>query len=199
MVNTIIFDVGMVLVNYRWKDYIEEFQFPDEVKEAVIKATFLSEEWNEFDRSLLSDEEILNSFIEHAPEYEKEINQVFENLSNIIITYEYTDAWIKELKKEGYKVYILSNYPRKTYELTKEQLSFVNLCDGALFSFEVNKIKPEPEIFQILSERFAIQPEEAVFLDDNSNNIEAAKEFGFHTIHFTTKEKAVQELSKFFR
>lgn len=196
MIDTIIFDVGMVLVNFRWREYMEEFNYPDNVKEAVIKATFHSEEWNEFDRSLLSDEEIINSFIKNAPEFEVQIREVIENVGNTIVTYDYTKPWIKELKDAGFRIFILSNYSRKTYELTRKQLDFLEECDGALFSFEVNKIKPETEIFQILTKRFDINPKQAVFLDDNRNNIEAARNLGFATIHFTSRERALEELSK---
>lgn len=198
MINTIIFDVGMVLVHFRWKEYMEEFNFPEHVKNKVIRATFLSKEWNEFDRSLLSDDEIIQSFIKNAPAYEKEIRQVMQNLGNSIVTYDYTKTWIKELKEAGFRIFILSNYARWTYELTRKQLDFLKACDGALFSFEVNKIKPEAEIFHILTKRFDIDPEKAVFLDDNRNNIEAAKALGFATILFTSQNKAVEELEKLF-
>lgn len=186
----------MVLVDFRWKDYIEAFHFPDEVKEAVIKATVLSDEWNEFDRSVLTDEEMIDSFVKNAPDYEREIRKVIENIGDAIVTFDYAKPWINELKDKGYRVYILSNYARKTYELTRKQLDFVNDCDGAVFSFQVNKIKPEEEIFHILAKRYQFKPCEAVFIDDNINNIEAANGLGFHTIHFTTREKAVEELAK---
>lgn len=199
MINTIIFDVGMVLVNFRWKEYMEEFDFSEHVKNEVIQATFKSKEWNEFDRSLLTDDEIIQSFIHNAPDYEKEIRQVIENLGNVIVTYDYTKSWIKELKDAGFRIFILSNYARMTYELTRKQLDFLEACDGALFSFEVNKIKPEAEIFHILTKRFDIEPEKAVFLDDNKDNIEAAKSLGFSTIHFTSKKKAEEELEKLFQ
>jgi putative hydrolase of the HAD superfamily len=199
MINTIVFDVGMVLANFKWQEYIEEFQFTKEAREAVTKAMRLSKEWEEFDRSLLSDEEILQSFVKNAPEYEKEITLAFHNIGNAIVTYEYTKPWIKELKEKGLKIYILSNYPQKIYDLSRKQLDFIEACDGALFSFEVNKIKPEAEIFHELMDKFHIKPEEAVFLDDNENNIEAAKILGFQTIHFTSQEKAIEELNKIFK
>lgn len=198
LINTIIFDVGMVLVHFRWKEYMEEFNFPEHVKNEVIRATFQSKEWNEFDRSLRSDDEIIQSFIQNAPDYENEIRQVVQNLGNTIVTYDYTKSWIKKLKEKGYRIYILSNYARWTYKLTKKQLDFLKACDGALFSFEVNKIKPEAEIFHILTKRFDINPKTAVFLDDNMDNIEAAKALGFSTIHFSSQKKAVEELEKLF-
>jgi putative hydrolase of the HAD superfamily len=104
-----------------------------------------------------------------------------------------------QLKEKGYKIYILSNYPKKTYDLTRKQLEFINDCDGALFSFEIKKIKPDPDIFISLMNKYNFNATEAVFLDDNINNIEAAQKLGFKTIHFTSRERALEELNKFFR
>ncbi|MFA9378588.1 MAG: HAD family hydrolase [Lachnotalea sp.] len=199
MINTIIFDIGMVLADFRWQKYIEEFNFSSEVNEVISNAMVLSEAWGEFDRSLLSDEEILNLFIKNAPEYKSEIIQVFENIGNAIVTYDYTKTWIRELKQNGYKVYILSNYPKKTYDLTRKQLDFIEECDGTLFSFEVKLIKPEIEIFKTLTNKYNINAQESVFLDDNKNNIEAAKQLGFKTIHFSTRKSALEELNEIFR
>lgn len=198
MINTVVFDVGMVLVEFRSREYLKEFNYSKEVYDKIVNAMFLSKDWLEFDRSLLSDEEILESFIKNAPECDNEIREVFENLGNAICTYDYTKEWIKDLKENGYKVYILSNYPKKIYELSRKQLEFIHECDGAVFSFEVKKIKPEPEIFYSLMDKYHFKSEEAVFLDDNESNIEAAKKLGFKTIHFISKDQAVEELNKFF-
>jgi putative hydrolase of the HAD superfamily len=84
MINTIVFDIGMVLADFRWKAYLEEFSYSKEVFDKVANAMFLSEEWQEFDRSLLSDEEILQTFIKSAPDCENEITQVFENIGNAV-------------------------------------------------------------------------------------------------------------------
>lgn len=196
MIKNVIFDVGMVLVDFKWREYLKTFNFTEEIYNKVANAMFLSKEWNEYDRSILSDEETVKSFIKNAPDVEKEIREVFKNVGNAIITFEYSSAWINELKNKDYKVYILSNYARRTYELTKKQLSFVKLCDGAVFSFEINKIKPETEIFYELIRRYNIKPEDSVFLDDNINNVKAAVKLGFNVINFIGKEQAVNELKR---
>lgn len=52
--------------------------------------------------------------------------------------------WIKELKNRGYKVYLLSNYPKEYFELhTHSELSFVSLVDGKVISAMVGMIKPD--------------------------------------------------------
>lgn len=200
MINTIIFDIGRVLVDFNWRSYLKGFQYDKEVEKAIADGMFLSETWQKFDRSQLSDEELLEEFISHTPQYEKEVREVFEHSGKTVTVYEQSKEWILELKNQGYKVYILSNYPRKTFEDTKStQLTFLELIDGGIFSYEVKKIKPEREIYEALIEKYSINPKEAVFLDDNKANIEAGKTMGFHTILVANPKEAREELRKFLR
>lgn len=196
MIQNIIFDVGNVLVEYSWERMLKALHITGEAYDAVAKATALSPMWNELDRSLLRDEEILQRFIKNAPEYEREIRLVWDNIPESIHCYDYSVEWVRKFRKKGYKTYILSNYSKRGYEVTKQELPFVADMDGVLFSYEVKLVKPEPEIYQTLLEKFRLKPEECVFLDDNEKNIIAAREAGIHAIHFKSKEQAEEELEK---
>ena len=57
MVNTIIFDIGNVLVNFGWKEYIAGFGYDKEIQDKVARASVLSPDWNEYDLGLLSESE----------------------------------------------------------------------------------------------------------------------------------------------
>ena len=108
-----------------------------------------------------------------------------------------TIATEKYQKKAGYKVYILSNYGSWSYEKTREKaLNFLDDVDGAIFSYQVKKIKPNPDIFEALFETYSLIPEECVFLDDLAANIEGAKNMGMHGIVFTGLEDGLKELEK---
>lgn len=196
MIRNIIFDVGNVLVEYSWERMLKALHITGEAYDAVAKATVLSPMWNELDRSLLSDEEILEGFIQNAPEYEKETRLVWDNIPESIHCYDYSVEWVRKFRKKGYGTYILSNYSKRGYEMTKQELPFVADMDGVLFSYEVKLVKPEPEIYQTLLKKFQLKPEESVFLDDNEKNIIAAREAGIHAIHFRNKEQAEAELEK---
>lgn len=194
MIRNIVFDVGNVLVEYSWERMLQALHITGEAYDAVAKATALSPMWNELDRSLLSDEEILEGFIKNAPEYEKEIRLVWDNISESVHCYDYSVEWVQKFKKKGYQTYILSNYSKHGYELTRQELPFVEDMDGVLFSYEVKLVKPEPEIYQTLLKKFQLKPEECVFMDDNEKNVIAAREAGIHAIHFKNKEQAEAEL-----
>ena len=140
-------------------------------------------------------EEILAKFVEKAPECEGEIRSIFDHMDNLLRGRSYADEWIRELKERGCKVYILSNMSKPAHEVHgKGCMKFLDEVDGAILSYQEKMIKPDRCIYELLCDRFQIEPQTAVFLDDTLKNIEAAKEFGLHGIHFKTYEQAKQEL-----
>lgn len=183
-INTVIFDLGNVLVKYDWETFLKSFGFEENTYRAVADAVFLSDVWQWGDAGL-SPEEELRLFIEQAPEFEKEIRMVYEKLAGCISKYEYTDQLIAYYRKKGFKIYYLSNYSEDVYNKTKEELSFIESFDGGVFSYKEKCIKPDEKIYQILLERYEIIPETALFLDDREENIEAAKRLGIQGEVFT--------------
>lgn len=196
MIKNVILDVGMVLVDFCWEKLMAELGLKGEVFQAVADATVRTPEWNEYDRSAVRDEELLAVFKSKAPEYEQQIQLFWDNMSGMISQYAYAKPWIASFKEKGLRVYILSNYARRTYELTKsEGLNFLPLTDGAVFSFETGFIKPEKEIYHFLMDKYGLQAQECVFLDDNAANLAYPKEIGWKTILFESYAKAQEELA----
>ncbi len=194
MIKNIVFDVGKVLVDFDWQSFFDALGFSPEAYEEVAKATVQSELWNEFDRSKMADEEILEGFLEHAPGRRNEVMRFWDNIGSCIRRYDYAFPWIRSLQERGYGVYLLSNYPRRIYSQSIEELAFVEIVDGAVFSYEVQYTKPEREIYEALLRKYGLNPTECVFIDDNRANIVAANELGMATIHFHTKSQAEEEL-----
>lgn len=200
MINTVIFDIGMVLVYFRWKELYKSLGFEGEKFECIAKATVYNPWWNEFDKGLMSVEEVVEQYALGAPEYREDIAGIYEHSHEFIEVYEYTVPWIRQLKERGYKVYVLSNWSKPAYEANKDtHLSFLREMDGGILSFREGVIKPNREIYQLLCDRYQIEPLEAIFLDDNEANIEAAKEFGLHAIHFKNYEQARGELEQYLK
>ena len=196
-IDTLIFDIGNVLAKYDWKKLLKELGYDEKTGTAVAKAVFLSKEWAEADRGILSEEELLQTFISNAPDYEKEIRETFDAVGKTISTYSYTKDWLSYLKTRGYKIYILSNFAKPVYDRCINELDFLNLVDGGYMSWQIHCIKPEPEIYQKLITDFEIVPQKAVFIDDLMDNIAEARALGFHAVHFTSKKNAVRQLLDF--
>lgn len=200
MINTVVFDIGMVLVYFRWRELFAELGFEGDKFERIAEATVHNPWWNEFDKGGMTVEEIIDKYAESAPEYREDIARIYEHKEEFVTLYDYAIPWIQELKERGYKIYILSNWSEPVYEANKDtHLRFLKDVDGAIMSFREGMIKPDRAIYQLLCERFAINPGEAVFIDDNAANIKAAKEFGLNAIHFANYEQAKEELEAYLR
>ena len=196
MIKNIILDVGRVLVSWEWEPVFERLGFDAETQKRVAEATVYAPEWSEFDRSVRSDAEILQSLIRNAPEYEEPIRQFWKHIDETIVPYPYAMEFVKCFKDRGYQVYILSNYSRYTYHKTQEALKVTELADGRIFSFQVGCIKPEARIYQLLLERYHLVPEECLFMDDSPVNIKAADALGIQTLLFSDYDQVQKQLKK---
>lgn len=194
MIKNIIFDIGNVLADFRWKEFLQDKGFDEAMINRIAKASVLSATWAELDRGVWTDEELMQAFINADPEIEKELHLAFGNVTGMVTPRAYAIPWIKELKAKGYQVLYLSNFSRKVELECKESLSFMPYMDGGILSYQENLIKPDAAIYQLLMEKYNLVAEESVFLDDTPANIKAAEAQGIHGIHFVTKEQAEEEL-----
>lgn len=196
MIKTIIFDIGNVLADFTWQEFLEKKGCTGENLARIAKATVQNEKWNEYDKGMMTDEEILQNFIAGAPELEEEIIRYFSNLKGVVSRNDYAIPWIEELKSKGYQVLYLSNFSKRAEEDCADALDFLSHMDGGILSYKEKVIKPMPEIYQILIERYQLVPEECVFLDDLEQNLQGAAAFGIHTIRFVNQKQAIEELQK---
>lgn len=196
MINTIIFDIGNVLADFTWREYLESFGYTGEMFERIARASVMNEKWEEYDRGLMSDEEILQCFVDKDPEIEADIRRCFENVKGMVSRNDYAIPWIKELKQKGYKVLYLSNFSRKASQECADALDFIPYMDGGILSYRDKVIKPMPEIYKLLIDRYDLNPDECVFMDDTEKNLKGAEAFGIHTILFRNKSQAEEELKK---
>lgn len=196
MVNTVIFDIGNVLADFTWKEFMENLGYTGVMFERIAKASVMNEKWNEYDRGALSDEEILQCFIANDPEIEADIRRCFANMKGIVSRNDYAIPWINELKQRGYKVLYLSNFSKKAEIECAEALDFIPYMDGGILSHKDKVIKPMPEIYELLIERYSLNPKECVFIDDTEKNLTGASVFGIRTILFKNQKQAKEELEK---
>jgi 2-haloacid dehalogenase len=98
------------------------------------------------------------------------------------------------LRAQRTPLYALSNFPAEPFLRAEKRYDFLGWFDGRVISGQEKVIKPNPRIYQILMDRYAIDPQKAVFIDDNPNNIAAAERLGFTGIRFTSPEALRQEL-----
>ena len=197
MINTIIFDIGNVLVDFRWKEFIAGFGYDTQMQERIAKASVLSKAWNEFDRGILTDDEIIGEFIKNDPQIAGELRHTYRSLDGLLKKMDYAIPWIHDLKKRGYRVLYLSNFSQKAERECAKEIDFIPYTDGGILSYKVKLTKPDQRIYELLTERYSLKPEECLFFDDTVCNVEAAREHGYKAEVFTDHESAMKLIGSY--
>lgn len=197
MIKTLIFDLGGVLIDWN-PDYVFRELIPDEAKRSYFFSHICTHDWNleqDAGRSLSEATELL---VRQFPEWEAEIVAYYGRWHDMLGEPDYgtLDLLKKAIDHPDYQVLALTNWAAETWDwvLKIERFQFLHWFDGVVVSGQEKVRKPYPEIYQILLNRYAIQPETAVFTDDNFANVEAAKTHGIHGVHFQTSAQLRQEL-----
>lgn len=196
MIRTIVFDIGNVLAGFDWRSFFEKQGYDAAMVERLARATVKSEDWKEYDRGCTGDEDMLALFAENDPEIEAELRSALADFEGLVTRYDYAIPWVSELKEKGYQVLVLSNFSDKALRECWHALDFLPYVDGGILSFRDKLIKPMPEIYRLLLDRYHLKAEECVFMDDTPANVEGAQKAGMHAFVFENRQQALTELAK---
>ena len=127
MITTIIFDIGNVLADFTWEAHYRSFGYSEEILERLANATVKNPLWNEYDRGVMSDEEIVQSFIERDPGIEKEIREVLRDKGSMVVRNDYAIPWIQKLQEKGYRCLYLSNFSESAGRDCSAAVSYTHL------------------------------------------------------------------------
>lgn len=195
-IKNIIFDFGGVLMDWDPRYFFKTY-FNDDEKMEYFLENIAQSEWNEQQdkgRSLAEGTAIqINKF----PEWEKEIRAFYDNWT-VMLKSEIPQnvEVLRKLKNTDYQLFGLTNWSEETFPYALENYDFFQIFDGKIVVSGTEKlIKPDPQIWHILLNRYHIQADESVFIDDNPKNIEMAKSLGFTTIHVLPDTNLEKELA----
>jgi 2-haloacid dehalogenase len=190
MINTIIFDLGAVLIDWN-PHHLYRKLIADEEQRQYFLDNICTSDWNEEQdagRSLKAGTELL---VSQHPEHEENIRAFYGRWNEMLAgPIQGTVDVFKALKESGrYKIYALSNWSAETFEIAQQKFEFLNWFDGMVVSGLEKIRKPDPAFYNLLLTRYQVKPEEALFIDDNYRNILAAEALGIQSIHFTSAEE----------
>ncbi len=195
-IKNVVFDVGDVLVSFRYRDYMKDLGFREDVVDFLSENMVLTEFWHELDLGTRTEKEAPLYFTEKYPQYKDEIISFWKNIDDIVWEYDYAAPLIKSIKDRGYGVYILSNYPEELSKLHWKRFKFLGYTDGHIISAFEKITKPDAAIYRLLESRFGIELSESLFIDDRMVNIDGARAVGMQAILFEGYEELKNELVK---
>ncbi len=187
----IIFDLGKVLVDYNFDVFYKELDYEPEMT-TLMESTIpvLKFESGRITRQEFY-QQLKNIYkFEHSiADFEKVWCSVFTGLTPLV-------NYARELK-ENYNVYILSNTDEIHFPLIWKEFPELHFFeDNLMLSYELDSVKPQKKIYERALEKFDLNPDDCLFIDDKLENIEAAKQIGITGILFTNVEETVANIRK---
>ena len=197
MIKNVIFDIGNVLVGFTVHDLSRILGSSEEGER--LRTVFFSKPWRDCDRGIITIDEQIERTCALSPDDAEVINYVIRNRTKMFRPLEKSREVVKDLKKAGFGVYYLSDTSFDAFDGVKKILDYFDLFNGGAISCAEKCAKSDPDLkfFNILFERYKLDPKECVFVDDSEANILAAKKTGLNVVHLTDPELIREELKKF--
>ena len=180
MIRNIIFDLGNVIINYNQEQIINNFTKKEEEIKYIYDEIFHAPEWELMDLGNITNDEAIE-VINKRNEFK------YQKLTDNFLHEWYKEQEInrdiveiaKKLKRNGYKLFVLSNMANLTYEYFKNDEFFL-LCTGIIISAHEHLIKPDEKVFRLLLDRYKLNAEECLFIDDDlpGQNYKTANKIG---------------------
>ena len=194
-VRNVVFDFGGVLVSWRPQEIIDSFYAEPHLREALRLHAFQHDDWLDMDRGTLDEASVVRRCAARMARPESELHALFEHVRAALTPIESTVALLRELReRKGLKLYGLSNMSETIFAYLHARHDFFKLFDGIVVSAKVKLLKPEPEIYEHLRDRFALDFGESVFIDDLQRNVDSARQVGLPAIQFLTTDQVRREL-----
>ncbi|WP_318511450.1 HAD family hydrolase [Photobacterium leiognathi] len=193
-VRNIVFDVGNVIVRWEPLEIIRLTFVDSEDHEQLAKAIFQSQTWVSLNKGLISETEAKTQYQQTLGLSEWECEQLFYYVKQTQRLIVGSIELIQHIKSAGYSVYALTDNVHEIVSYLKSTYSFWPLFDGAIVSADVGMLKPQPEIYHSLLNKFELIASETVFIDDMLYNVEGAKSIGMHAIQFENIDQCEKDL-----
>ena len=169
----LVFDMGNVLIELNSEKILQAITDDRKLHNLLRKEVFETGLWVQTDEGVKTREEMIEIVTAKiGEEYRNEITQLSRYWYKYVDVYTKVQDRIIELSKNGYNIYILSNTAYTFYDLVKEgYLPAASIAKGIVLSCEEKVLKPNEKIYNILLERYNLDPHDTMFFDDLSENI----------------------------
>lgn len=184
MIKNIVFDMGNVIIRFDPELFMVRLGLAEEDRRLLKRELFVSLEWSRMDRGSLTDEEAAEIVCRRVPErLHDAVRRLVGMWDRPILPVEGMYELVEELRGMGYGIYLLSNASFRQHDYWP-RVPASKFFDGTLISADVKLVKPQPEIYLLLCDKFSLVPEECVFIDDSTSNAEGAYFCGINALVF---------------
>jgi 2-haloacid dehalogenase len=198
MIKNIVFDLGGVLIDWNPEYvFLKEFR-GDREKMNWFFNTICTSSWNEEQDAGYSIEMATNERVAMFPKHERLIRMYYGEWEQML-GFEHTET-VEILRRlhdsKEHSIYSLTNWSNETFPVALKKFPFLSWFKGILVSGDVGLKKPDPEIYKLLLDRYGLEANTCVFIDDRNENVKAASALGFSGIVFKNHTQLSKDLKK---
>ena len=196
-INTIIFDLGGVLIDWN-PEYVFREVIPDPERRRFFFENICTHDWNVEQDAGRPIAEATEMLVTEFPEWESEIRAYYGRWEEMLGgPIHETVELLRELRdRQEHRLLALTNWSNETFPVALSRYDFLQWFEGIVVSGDEKTRKPFADIYEILLDRYEVVPEEAVFIDDSLKNVEGAEIVGINGIHFQGTAQLRETLSE---
>ena len=196
-ITAVVFDLGAVLVDWN-PEYLYVKLIPDDAERRRFLTEICTLEWNYTMDGGPSVRGCVAALAAEHPDQADLVNAWWDRWPEMLgDEIPGTRAVAEAISASGMPLYALTNWSSETWPLGLARFPFLaELFDGIVVSGDEGVAKPDPRLFEIMNERYGLDPATTVFIDDSSTNVAAASALGYHAHLFTTAEDLAARLDE---
>lgn len=194
MIKVIIFDLGGVLFTNGTKKFISLIIERYGLDKEKVTELMDGELGTLYREAKITRDEFWQRLLKEL-NIEADIDKLEDEWIDGYALIEGTRDLILELSKK-YKIYFLSDNVRERVVKINNKFNFLEWFEDGVFSHEVGKRKPHPDVYKAALQKAGVNAEEAVFIDDKPKLLVPAAEMGMTTFAFESPEKLREDLKK---
>ncbi len=193
---TLIWDLGGVLIDWSPLYVFDEHYFGSAEQKKFFFEQVCTSEWNENQDAGYPIAKATEERIALFPEWEKQILDYYGRWEEMLrgSLPESVALFRRLTQNPRIKNYALSNWSAETFPVALKRFDFLHWFDGRVVSGEEKTRKPFPEFYLRLLHKYQVNPAQALFIDDNLRNVEAARELGIYSLHFRSAPELEEKL-----
>ncbi|MGQ0664530.1 MAG: HAD family hydrolase [Pseudomonadota bacterium] len=181
----VVFDLGGVLIDWNPRHLYRRLFAGDEAAMEAFLATVCTQAWNERQDRGRPIAEAEAELIARHPDQAELIGAYYRRFDEMMAgAIDGTVAILEELETRGTSLYALSNFSAETFPLAKRRFSFLARFRAIVVSGEIGIAKPDRRIFEHLLAAHALRAPDCLFIDDQPENVEAARAAGLEALQF---------------
>lgn len=196
-IDTIIFDLGGVLIDWNPKYVYREVFNGDEAKVDWFLDTICTNDWNAEQDAGRTFKNATESLIRKHPQYEDWIRIFYDRWEDMLGgPIKDSVQLLDQLKTANtHQLYALTNWSAESFPVALDRYDFLQHFNGILVSGVEMTRKPFAKIYEIILERYQLRASASVFIDDNLDNVIGARKVGMKAIQYKNSQQLINELA----